>query len=781
MLWYDQDDDFQKYENYAGASIGSSTYHGCQLNDPNGQSLWDSSNGTFYGGFQVRFDLPVTVSGTWDYWASFWIWMWPCDSDNEDCSDDYPYDDSWGYSWYYNTPTYCDLNGSECEGLYTEEDSWFLYNGMEYAYSGNSPTGAVGTFYVDALAIEVSPASYTLYGGESVTFTADASYTANYLPFFQWTLVSGPGSGVESGSSEQNYTYTAPSQITSGNTTATVKGCITNLTATPVCQTVTIDLLLETITVDNPNPNILFADGQSTSSLQATITNGATNATATWTSSLGVNIPVGTSTTYPAQAATSAFFSKSNIATDNIFATVQGSSPAIVSQTVSLTLVQPVTIASVSPASWTAGTTFMATITGTGFSANSTVSINSPSWAISVNSCSAQSNTSIQCSLTIPANLSNITASQPATISVTTTTSELTSPPATFNAISIVPVVYTYGISLLTSTSSLWYGAQSTITPVITCKTSNGAACASGVYNPQLANFSIINGAGFGSVSCASNCSSTTFTDTALIYAPSQNVTVQGCASVWLTTCATTNFTIPSTSISLNPPIMPASLTGGKTQGFTASIQNEGTATGLTWTLTPSPSSAAPGTLTSAATTITVQGSPASGTSSNSYTAPNPIAVPTMVTLNACMSANPSICATPVAITLQPAPTFSVTATNNNPAQIALSLGHSMSYTVNVAAQYGFTGPVTLSASGLPTGVTASFSPTSITTSGSATLTLTSAYSNSTTTGPPPTYTSTTPITVTGTNTGTSGILANSTGFALTTQPLQYKGTCNVQ
>src|SRR5208282_4726043 len=73
--WYDPDDDFQDYEDYAGASIGSSTLHGCQLNDPDGQSNFLDSNGTFYGYASLNFNLPVTQSGTWDYWASFWIWM----------------------------------------------------------------------------------------------------------------------------------------------------------------------------------------------------------------------------------------------------------------------------------------------------------------------------------------------------------------------------------------------------------------------------------------------------------------------------------------------------------------------------------------------------------------------------------------------------------------------------------------------------------------------------------------------------------------------------------
>jgi len=92
-----------------------------------------------------------------------------------------------------------------------------------------------------------------------------------------------------------------------------------------------------------------------------------------------------------------------------------------------------------------------------------------------------------------------------------------------------------------------------------------------------------------------------------------------------------------------------------------------------------------------------------------------------------------------------------------------------MSYNINASALDGFGGTVGLSVSGLPAGVTGTFSPASINTSGNATLTLTSAY-NTTKMG-------TFPITVTGTGAG----VAQSSGIALTTRPLQYKGACGVQ
>jgi hypothetical protein len=117
-------------------------------------------------------------------------------------------------------------------------------------------------------------------------------------------------------------------------------------------------------------------------------------------------------------------------------------------------------------------------------------------------------------------------------------------------------------------------------------------------------------------------------------------------------------------------------------------------------------------------------------------------------------------------------PAFSISTTPHNPELAALSLGHSISYTVDVSALYGFNGTVSLSASGLPAGVTASFSPASVTTSslGTATLTLTAAYSSSTHIG-------TSTVTVTGTSGGTT----QSTVFPLTTRPLQYNGSCGVQ
>ena len=64
-------------------------------------------------------------------------------------------------------------------------------------------------------------------------------------------------------------------------------------------------------------------------------------------------------------------------------------------------------------------------------------------------------------------------------------------------------------------------------------------------------------------------------------------------------------------------------------------------------------------------------------------------------------------------------PDFSVSAT---PASQAVSPGGSTSYTATVTAGAGFSGTVSFSLSGLPSGATASFNPGSVTSSGSTTL-----------------------------------------------------------
>ena len=93
-----------------------------------------------------------------------------------------------------------------------------------------------------------------------------------------------------------------------------------------------------------------------------------------------------------------------------------------------------------------------------------------------------------------------------------------------------------------------------------------------------------------------------------------------------------------------------------------------------------------------------------------------------------------------------------------SPAAVAISAGKSGTSTVSIAATGGFNSGVTLTAAGVPSGVSASFSPASVTGSGSSTLTFTAASSA-------PAANAT--ITVT----GTAGALSHSASVTLKVTP----------
>jgi kumamolisin len=104
-----------------------------------------------------------------------------------------------------------------------------------------------------------------------------------------------------------------------------------------------------------------------------------------------------------------------------------------------------------------------------------------------------------------------------------------------------------------------------------------------------------------------------------------------------------------------------------------------------------------------------------------------------------------------------------------SPSSVTIVQGHSGSSTITSTVSGGFNSPVSLTASGLPTGVTVGFSPTSITGTGSSTMSITVA---STTT--PGNY----PITVTGTSGSTSHtttvtltVTSTSAGFSISAAP----------
>jgi hypothetical protein len=102
------------------------------------------------------------------------------------------------------------------------------------------------------------------------------------------------------------------------------------------------------------------------------------------------------------------------------------------------------------------------------------------------------------------------------------------------------------------------------------------------------------------------------------------------------------------------------------------------------------------------------------------------------------------------------APDFTISAT---PASQTVVAGNNASYSVTIGSQNGFAGTVALSASGLPSGASASFTPASISGGGTATLNITTTAS---------TGTGTFALTIT----GTSGSLSHSANVTLVVNPI---------
>ena len=123
---------------------------------------------------------------------------------------------------------------------------------------------------------------------------------------------------------------------------------------------------------------------------------------------------------------------------------------------------------------------------------------------------------------------------------------------------------------------------------------------------------------------------------------------------------------------------------------------------------------------------------------------------------------------------------FSISAT---PASQTVSPGSSTAYSVNVTAVGGFAGSTSFTATGLPTGATATFNPTTVTGTGSSTMTVTTSAStpvgSSTLTvkGTSGSLNHQTTVTLTVASGGTTGSLAGSVATPSGTQNLTTLGT----
>jgi uncharacterized membrane protein len=219
-------------------------------------------------------------------------------------------------------------------------------------------------------------------------------------------------------------------------------------------------------------------------------------------------------------------------------------------------------------------------------------------------------------------------------------------------------------------------------------------------------------------------------------------------ASYKFSSCTTT--ATPDFSVSASPNAVSVAQGGSGTSTITvASVNGFNAAVALSATGLPSgasavfsPTSVTPPANSSGTSTLTL---------TTSSTTPTGTYAVTVTGTNGSTSHN-----TTVTLTVTAAPAFSVSA---SPTSLTINQGGSGTSTITVGSLNGFTSAVTLSASGLPNGVSASFSSNPVTppSNGNATSTLTLTASSSATTG-----------TATVTVTGTSGATTHSATITLT-------------
>jgi hypothetical protein len=232
-----------------------------------------------------------------------------------------------------------------------------------------------------------------------------------------------------------------------------------------------------------------------------------------------------------------------------------------------------------------------------------------------------------------------------------------------------------------------------------------------------------------------------TASSTATIGGP-VTVTITG-TSGSLTASTTVALTVtPPPSFTLSPS--PASVTVAQGGSGTSTITVTG-ANGFTGSVALATSGLPSGVTAAFATNLTTGSSVLTLTASSTATAGGPVTV----TINGTSGALTA--STTVDLTVTVAPSFALAP---GAGTLSVTQGNNNTDTITVTPANGFTGGVTLAASGLPSGVTASFSPNP-TTTGSAVLTLNAG--STATTGA-----------ATVTISGTSGALTESTTIALT-------------
>jgi hypothetical protein len=294
--------------------------------------------------------------------------------------------------------------------------------------------------------------------------------------------------------------------------------------------------------------------------------------------------------------------------------------------------------------------------------------------------------------------------------------------------------------TLSASPTSLSVTQGSSGSTTITVNPTNGfngsvSLSASGLPAGVTASFNPASTTGTSSLTLTASSTATTGTATVTITGASGSLSHTTTVTLTVNAAAVPNFSLSAspTSVSVTQGGSGTStITVSPVNGFTGSVSlsASGLPSGVTASFNPG------STTTSSTVTFTASSTATTGT-----------ATVTITGTSGTLTHSTTISLTVNAVA---APDFSLSA---SPTSVSINQGGSGTSTITVTPVNGFNSSVSLSASGLPSGVTASFNPAS--TTGTSTLTLTA--SSTATTGA-----------ATVTVTGTSGSLTHTTTIALT-------------
>lgn len=589
--------------------------------------------------------------------------------------------------------------------------------------------------------LSASPSSVTVAQGATGTSTI----TVNPQNGFDGTVTvsfSGVPQGVTASWSSSTVPYSvtlnlaASASAAPGTFTVTITGTSGSLSSKATIN-LTVSAAPGYTLSASPASVTVLEGGTGASAITVTPQNGFSGSVTFSVTGLPAGVTGSFSPAATTHTSTLTFSAAGNATPGTMTVTVTGTSGTTVGKTtIALTITAPPSFTlSALPASLSVnpGGNGSSTITVNGQNGfNAAVGLSASGLPAGVTASFGPNSTAMQSTLTLSA--ASATAAGTATVTVTGASGSLTSKVTISLTITPPP-----SFTLSATPASLSVNPGTSGASTITINAQNGfggtvALTASGLPAGVTASFAPASTTGHSVVTltAAGNAAavSTTVTITGTSGSLSKKVTIA------LTVTPPPSFTLSATpaSVSLPPGASAASSIAINAQngfGGTVALAASGLPSGVTATFAPS-STASRSTLTFEAAPIVAPGSSTVTITGTSGNLTSKVAI---------------------ALTITPPPTFTLSA---SPAALSIPVGASRSSTLTLIPQNGFAGTVTVSLSGLPTGVVGSFGagPTQ------ASLLVTLAVSASATPGPS-----------TVTITGKSGTLSQTATIGLTVLP----------